>query len=84
MTVVNINKYFLRVHMKDLSQMNQLITTEDLTNTFKITAQTIRLWRKKGMPHIRIAWNAYRYDPKAVAIWIEKNMQRFGNSGGEK
>lgn len=58
--------------MKQITQKNQLLRTRDLEKAFGVTKTTLYFWRKRGLPYIRLTQRSIRYDPKAVADWIER------------
>lgn len=55
--------------------MNNYITTEELAEKLKVTRQTIWLWRKNGLPHIKIS-RSVRFDFEAVLEWINKQNEK--------
>lgn len=54
--------------------MAELMTIKELSEYLKVTRQTIYVWRKQGMPHIKIA-GTVRFDKGAVMHWINNNQK---------
>jgi excisionase family DNA binding protein len=50
-------------------QVKEYITIEELTEKLKVSRQTIYLWRKEGLPFIKIN-RSVRFDLDAVNEWI--------------
>jgi len=48
-----------------------MLKTKDIMDIYKVHINTVLKWRKRGMPHIRIA-NTIRYNANDVSDWLEK------------
>lgn len=46
------------------------LTAEELAQVFKIKKPTVRLWTRKGMPHLRCG-RLVRFDARKVQEWLE-------------
>jgi excisionase family DNA binding protein len=55
----------------------EYVTVDELTEKLKVTRQTIYLWRKQGLPFLKIG-RSVRFDLEAVNEWIHRQ-----NEGGE-
>ena len=50
------------------------LTTEDLASEHKVSKYTIGVWRKKGLPTLKIG-RTVRFNPDDVFKWIEENNE---------
>jgi excisionase family DNA binding protein len=51
-------------------------TAAQIAERYKLAMPTIRLWTRKGMPHLRVGKRLVRFDPAAVQAWIEQRTDR--------
>lgn len=51
--------------------MNNLLNTPQLSQYLNVTQKTIYVWRKEGMPTVKIG-RYYRYKLDDVMAWLEK------------
>lgn len=57
--------------------MKQLLTVKEIATSLQCsTFQVYRLVGRNLIPHLRIAGSAIRFDPDAIAVWLEK--QSYG------
>ena len=55
--------------------LSRILTTDELAEFFSVTTQTIKTWRKEGMPHIKIKHNVIRYDVDDVMKWAKETSK---------
>ena len=58
--------------------MEELMTSQEVADYFKVTMQTVHNWRKEGVPSIRIG-HEYRYDLEKVMKWLEERNSKRGD-----
>jgi len=66
--------------LKNQADREPLLTPRELLSHFKIHPDTLRRWRKEGMPHVRLSPQTVRYDLLAVRDWLQARNE--SNSGG--
>jgi excisionase family DNA binding protein len=49
------------------------LTADELAKVFKIKKPTVRLWTRKGMPHLRCG-RLVRFDAQAVIEWLKQQQ----------
>ena len=57
------------------------LTADELAKVFKIKTPTVRLWTRKGMPHLHCG-RLVRFDAQKVQEWLEKKQEN-GAAGAE-
>lgn len=58
--------------------MDELLTTKEVTELFKVTRQTLYTWRKRGLPYVRLTTNSVRYPRKKIEAWIAGKGRNYG------
>ncbi len=58
--------------------MDNLLTTQELADYFKVSVKTVYAWRSKGMPCIRIGHRSVRHNIIDIVDWFDKNKIRDG------
>lgn len=48
----------------------EYVTTNDLTDRFKVSKQAISKWRKQGLPCYRLGEKLFRYHMEEVEQWL--------------
>lgn len=51
--------------------MNNLMTTKQLADKLQVAEITIRKWREKGLPFVKLG-RAVRFETEAVNEWIKQ------------
>lgn len=60
--------------------LDNLLTEEDLSRLFRRSKLTIMLWRKDGLPYVRIKGShrdTIRFERTEVMVWARKNNKRI-------
>lgn len=55
----------------EFSKLNRSLTTSELSEKIRVTNETIRLWRNKGLPHTQISKRVILYNLDEVVEWLE-------------
>lgn len=61
--------------MTEFSKLNRTLTTTELCVKIRVTNETVRLWRKKGLPHTRISNRVILYNLDEVVEWLEQRQK---------
>ena len=56
------------------------LTTEELCDRFKVTRQTLEVWRRKGCP-VQYVNQSRFWDLDAVKTWMETTKELYGEDG---
>ena len=55
----------------EFSKLNRTLTTSELSEKIRVTNETIRLWRNRGLPHTQISERVILYNLDEVVEWLE-------------
>ncbi len=55
--------------------MNSLLTQKELAKLLRCSEQTIRLWRKKGLPSLKVI-RLVRFDSEQVLEWMRSQNNK--------
>ena len=56
--------------------------TIELAKKYKVTRQCVELWRKAGLPYIKLGDKTFRYDRREVHQWLlQKGSNQLANRG---
>ena len=53
--------------------MSELLTIKEIESIFKVHRQTVYLWRKKGMPYVKLGPKSIRFNLDDVMEWMKEN-----------
>ena len=60
----------------EFSKLNRTLTTSELSEKIRVTNETIRLWRNKGLPHTQISERVILYNLDEVVDWLEHHNRK--------
>ena len=49
----------------------EYLKTSEVADIYRVTVETIREWRDRGMPHWRMSERVFRYDADEVKAWVD-------------
>ena len=55
-----------------------LKTAPEIAAVFRVKVPTVRIWTRRGMPHLRCG-RLYRYDPLEVFQWLKERQQTLSS-----
>lgn len=56
--------------------MKELLTLEEFANRAGLSIHTIRIWRRKGLPVVKLSSGSVRVDLEVAESWLKERSKR--------